>query len=187
MGVKQGNEDFHAHARLSIVDGSDNESDTYALCEVNGKTLPSENQSLLLAIISRGLDRTWRFEAVDQCVRTSLLDKGVQQFRLQLSDKQQHIQHIHAQAPQAYKKSVQHIHAQAPAPSLLHFDWLPPGHSITSGGLEIFTEDQDDTDSAPDMDPFAQALGTPKTGCKSTELDAHVAHRLGERRWKTSL
>merc|ERR1712224_494706 len=172
MGVKQGNEDFHAHARLSIVDGSDNESDTYALCEVNGKTLPSENQSLLLAIISRGLDRTWRFEAVDQCVRTSLLDKGVQQFRLQLSDKQQH---------------VQHIHAQAPAPSLLHFDWLPPGHSITSGGLEIFTEDQDDTDSAPDMDPFAQALGTPKTGCKSTELDAHVAHRLGERRWKTSL
>lgn len=209
QAANQGSEDFHAHARLSIVDSSDNESDMYALCEVNGKTCPSENQSLILAVISRGLDHIWRFEAVDQCVRTSCLDKGVQQvtehlgfhrppiaggssnpavatkIRAQLDDKLQRV------PPLAYKRSVQHIHAQAPTPSLLHGelkDWLaPPEHSVAAGGLEIFIEDGDDTDTSPDIDPFAQALGTPKTGCKSTELDAHVPHRVGERRHKTSL
>jgi len=88
QAVGPGSDEFCAHARLSIVDGYDNESDAYALCEVNAKSWPSENQSLLLAVISRGLDHTWRFEAVAQPVRTSLLEKGVQQVaeHLRLND-----------------------------------------------------------------------------------------------------
>lgn len=213
-----GTEEFCAHARLSlIVAGSDKDSDAYGLCETNANTWPSENQSLLLSVISRGTDQIWRFHSVAMCVRTSLFDKGMHDVmeHLKLSGYKNSVvasagdssasviassgkakKGVQMAAdktatqkksfpPPAYKKkSVQHIQAQAPTHFVLQRDSLPfIEHINTSGGLELLIEDED-----TDSDPFvSQASGNPKAGYNSTVPDAQFAHRLGEKRWKTSL